>query len=51
MNQDGTSDASDLMYMIQVVSERISEADLSTEQIEAGDVAGADGKITPDRWF
>lgn len=48
INQDGIIDASNLMYMLQVVSERIGAADLSTEQIQAGDVAGADGKITAD---
>lgn len=48
INEDGVIDASDLMYMLQVVSERISEANLSTEQVQAGDVSGADGKITAD---
>lgn len=48
INGDGIVDASDLMFTLQIVSERVDASTLSAEQIQAGDVAGADGKITAD---
>lgn len=42
INLDGRVDASDLVYMLQVVSERIQSEGLSQQQLSAGDVAGND---------
>lgn len=48
INLDGEIDASDLMYMLQVVSERIGKEELTGSQVLAGDVEGNDGEITVD---
>lgn len=45
MTQDGMVDIADLSYMLQVVSERISIADLTSAQLQAGDVSNSDGVI------
>lgn len=45
INLDGQVDMKDLLYMLRIVSGRISEDELSAEAIQNGDVAGNDGTI------
>lgn len=48
INLDGVVNADDLMYMLQVVAERIDSANLSQQQIQAGDIVGNDKIISAD---
>lgn len=48
INVDGIVDVSDLMYMLQVVSERIKASELTDTQLFVGDVANNDKAITVD---
>lgn len=45
MTQDGMLDIADLSYMLQVVNERVNVDNLTSEQLQAGDVSNSDGLI------
>lgn len=48
INLDGAVNADDLMYMLQVVSERIDSVSLRQQQVLAGDIVGNDKIVSAD---
>ena len=44
MNLDGVVNSADLAYMLQYVNKRLSEDEVTKEQLQAGDVSRTDGQ-------